>query len=156
VVLASLPYGLLCTTVLMQAHRQDPVRRAARHRTLPVLLGEARARAVTLAMWSGSTCWSPSVLRLRSDARPALLVVLALHGLRKCGHTSGARGPTSRRRISGVAAVVRGGGVCARASAGALLVVGLAIGAVLRTLGCRRRCVTDPSAHKFVENDCQR
>lgn len=51
VVLASLPYGLLCTTVLMGKHidkiRYDEPLGIA---TLPVLLGDVRARAVTLAM----------------------------------------------------------------------------------------------------------
>lgn len=52
--LASLPYGLLCTTVLMGKHidkigYDEPLG----IRTLPVLLGETCARTVTLAMMVG-------------------------------------------------------------------------------------------------------
>lgn len=48
VVLASLPYALLCTTVLMGKHVDKiPWDAPAGTRTLPVLLGEARARALT-------------------------------------------------------------------------------------------------------------
>lgn len=74
--LASLPYGLLCTTVLMGKHidkigYDEPLG----IRTLPVLLGETCARTVTLAMMVGfylliavnvmlaampwPRCWSP-------------------------------------------------------------------------------------------------
>ena len=54
IVLASLPYGLLCTTVLMGKHIDKiPYDEPLGIRTLPVLLGEARARVVTLAMMIG-------------------------------------------------------------------------------------------------------
>jgi 1,4-dihydroxy-2-naphthoate octaprenyltransferase len=45
---ASIPYGLLCTSVLMGKHIDKlPWDRAAGVRTLPVILGERRARVVT-------------------------------------------------------------------------------------------------------------
>lgn len=52
VVLASLPYAILCTTVLMGKHiDKEPWDRPAGTHTLPVILGEARARAVTRGMF---------------------------------------------------------------------------------------------------------
>jgi 1,4-dihydroxy-2-naphthoate octaprenyltransferase len=52
VVLASLPYALLCTTVLMGKHIDKiPWDEADGTHTLPVILGEARARHVTQAMF---------------------------------------------------------------------------------------------------------
>jgi 1,4-dihydroxy-2-naphthoate octaprenyltransferase len=51
VVLASLPYALLCTSVLMGKHIDKiPWDAPDGTRTLPVLLGEGRARSVTKAM----------------------------------------------------------------------------------------------------------
>jgi 1,4-dihydroxy-2-naphthoate octaprenyltransferase len=48
---ASIPYGLLCTAVLMAKHIDKlPWDEKAGVRTLPVILGEARARAVTEAL----------------------------------------------------------------------------------------------------------
>jgi 1,4-dihydroxy-2-naphthoate octaprenyltransferase len=54
IALASLPYGLLCTTVLLGKHidkigYDEPLG----IRTLPVILGATRARAVTLALMLG-------------------------------------------------------------------------------------------------------
>jgi 1,4-dihydroxy-2-naphthoate octaprenyltransferase len=47
----SVPYGLLCTSVLMGKHIDKiPYDAPAGTRTLPVLLGERRARAVTLGL----------------------------------------------------------------------------------------------------------
>lgn len=49
--LASLPYGLLCTTVLMGKHVDKiPYDEPAGTRTLPVILGDQRAKRVTLAL----------------------------------------------------------------------------------------------------------
>ncbi len=48
---ASVPYGLLCTAVLMGKHIDKlPWDEAAGVRTLPVILGEARARRFTIAL----------------------------------------------------------------------------------------------------------
>jgi len=53
VILASLPYALLCTTVLMGKHIDKiPWDAADGTHTLPVLLGEARARRLTQAMFA--------------------------------------------------------------------------------------------------------
>lgn len=52
VILASLPYALLCTTVLMGKHIDKiPWDAADGTNTLPVILGEARARRVTQGMF---------------------------------------------------------------------------------------------------------
>jgi 1,4-dihydroxy-2-naphthoate octaprenyltransferase len=54
VILASLPYALLCTTVLMGKHIDKiPWDAPDGTHTLPVLLGEARARRLTQAMFVG-------------------------------------------------------------------------------------------------------
>jgi 1,4-dihydroxy-2-naphthoate octaprenyltransferase len=51
IVLASIPYGLLCTAVLMGKHIDKlPWDEAAHTRTLPVIVGEGAARRVTQAM----------------------------------------------------------------------------------------------------------
>ena len=51
---ASVPYGLLCTTVLMGKHIDKiPYDAPAGTRTLPVLLGEARARTLTKVLLVG-------------------------------------------------------------------------------------------------------
>jgi 1,4-dihydroxy-2-naphthoate octaprenyltransferase len=51
---ASIPYGLLCTAVLMGKHIDKlPWDQAARVNTLPVILGERRARVVTEALMIG-------------------------------------------------------------------------------------------------------
>ena len=52
VVWASLPYAILCTTVLMGKHiDKAPWDGPAGTRTLPVILGERRARAITRGMF---------------------------------------------------------------------------------------------------------
>lgn len=54
VILASLPYALLSTTVLMGKHIDKlPWDGPANTRTLPVILGEQRSRTLTLAMMVG-------------------------------------------------------------------------------------------------------
>lgn len=134
VVLASLPYGLLCTTVLMGKHIDKiPYDQPLGIRTLPVMLGAPRARAVTLAMMVGFYLLVVVTVLAGAIPWPALLVVLALPRLAKIW-------PRYRRPPPGEAPAgfpvwplwyaalawlhVR--------QAGALLVVGLAIGAVVR------------------------
>ncbi|WP_343600823.1 prenyltransferase [Mycobacterium sp.] len=79
VVLASLPYGLLCTTVLMGKHIDKiPYDQPLGIRTLPVLLGETRARAVTLAMMLGFYVLVAVAMLAGAMPWPALLVGLAL------------------------------------------------------------------------------
>ena len=74
---ASVPYGLLCTTVLMGKHIDKiPYDEPDGTRTLPVLLGEARARTVTKALLLGF--YATTVLAVAVGALPwPVLVVLA-------------------------------------------------------------------------------
>ena len=120
VVLASLPYGLLCTTVLMGKHIDKiPYDEPLGIRTLPVLLGEARARVVTLGMMVGFYVLVAVAVAAGAMPWAALVVVLALPRLAKVW-------PYFRRRqarraateVPGVAAVVRRAGVGARAAGG--------------------------------------
>jgi 1,4-dihydroxy-2-naphthoate octaprenyltransferase len=136
IVLASLPYGLLCTTVLMGKHidkisYDEPLG----IRTLPVLLGQARARGVTLGMMVGF--YVLVVVAVLAGAMPwaALLVVLALprlvqvwpHFRRPPPDEPPAGFPVWPLWYAALAWLhVR--------QAGGLLVVGLAIGAVLNAV----------------------
>jgi len=84
VLLASLPYGLLCTTVLMGKHTDKiPYDEPLGIHTLPVLFGERRARAITLAMMVGFYLLVAGAVAVRAMPWPALLVVLALPRLVK-------------------------------------------------------------------------
>src|SRR5207245_8767239 len=66
IIAASIPYGLLCTAVLMGKHVDKiPWDEPAGTRTLPVMLGEARARRVTQGLIAGFS---------------AVLVALVIHG----------------------------------------------------------------------------
>ena len=111
VVLASLPYALLCTTVLMGKHIDKiPWDAADGTHTLPVILGEARARRVTQGMF---VAFYAVGRRARDRAGAAGRV--GPRGARRCPFC-GARGartrsPSRRSRPMpqpGVAAVVRG------------------------------------------------
>ncbi|SOJ53196.1 1,4-dihydroxy-2-naphthoate octaprenyltransferase [Mycobacterium simulans] len=135
VVLASLPYGLLCTTVLMGKHIDKiPYDQPLGIRTLPVLLGATRARAVTLAMMLGFYVLVVVAVATGAMAWPALLVGLALPRLAKVWPYFRREPPDQPPPKFPVwplwyAALawlhVR--------QAGALLVVGLTIGVVLRS-----------------------
>ena len=84
VVLASLPYGLLCTTVLMGKHTDKiPYDAPLDIRTLPVIFGERRARAVTLAMMVGFYLLVAAAVAVGAMPWPALLVAAALPRLMK-------------------------------------------------------------------------
>lgn len=84
VLLASLAYGLLCTTVLMGKHTDKiPFDEPLGIRTLPVIVGEARARALTLAMMVGFYLLVAAAVLAKAMPWPALLVVLALPRLVK-------------------------------------------------------------------------
>ena len=120
VVLASLPYGLLCTTVLMGKHIDKiPYDEPLGIRTLPVLLGEARARVVTLAMMVG---FYVLVAVGRRGGGDAVARIGRRVGAAPAGESVAifpapeARGAATE--VSGVAAVVRRAGVAARASGG--------------------------------------
>jgi 1,4-dihydroxy-2-naphthoate polyprenyltransferase len=136
VVLASLPYGLLCTTVLMGKHIDKiPYDEPLGIRTLPVLLGERRARVVTLGMMVGFYVLVAGAVVLGAMPWPALVVALALPRLVKVWPYFRRPPPEEPPPNFPVwplwyAALawlhVR--------QAGALLVVGLAVGAALRAL----------------------
>jgi 1,4-dihydroxy-2-naphthoate octaprenyltransferase len=84
IVLASLPYGLLCTTVLMGKHIDKiPYDEPLGIRTLPVILGDKRARAVTLGMMVGFYVLVVVTVLAGAMPWPALLVALALPRLAK-------------------------------------------------------------------------
>lgn len=136
VVLASLPYGLLCTTVLMGKHIDKiPYDAPLGIRTLPVIVGDRRARAVTLAMMVGFYVLVAVAVGLGAMPWPALLVVAALPRLAKVWpyfrrpppDEPPPKFPVWPLWYAALAWVhVR--------QAGALLVVGLAIGAVLHAV----------------------
>jgi 1,4-dihydroxy-2-naphthoate polyprenyltransferase len=84
VLLASLPYGLLCTTVLMGKHIDKiPFDAPLGIRTLPVLLGERRARAATLGSMAAFYVLVVLCVLVGAMPWPALAVVLALPRLGK-------------------------------------------------------------------------
>ncbi|MBV9351126.1 MAG: prenyltransferase [Mycobacterium sp.] len=136
VVLASLPYGLLCTTVLMGKHIDKiPYDAPLGIRTLPVIFGAPRGRAVTLAMMVGFYLLVAAAVAVRAMPWPALLVVAALPRLAKVWpyfrrpppDEPPPRFPVWPLWYAALAWVhVR--------QAGALLVVGLAIGAMLHAI----------------------
>jgi len=136
VLVASLPYGLLCTTVLMGKHIDKiPYDAPLGIRTVPVILGEARSRAVTLAMMVGFYMLVVVAVVVGAMPWPALLIVLALPRLLKVWpyfrrpppEEPPAKYPVWPLWYAALAWLhVR--------QAGALLVLGLAIGAVLRVL----------------------
>jgi 1,4-dihydroxy-2-naphthoate octaprenyltransferase len=83
VVLASLPYAVLCTTVLMGKHvDKEPWDAPAGTNTLPVLLGEARARRLTQAMFVAFYALVAALAVARVLPWATLLVFLSLPRLR--------------------------------------------------------------------------
>jgi 1,4-dihydroxy-2-naphthoate octaprenyltransferase len=76
---ASVPYGLLCTTVLMGKHIDKiPYDAPTGTRTLPVLLGEARARTATKALLVAFYVTVVLAVALGALPWPVLAVALAL------------------------------------------------------------------------------
>jgi 1,4-dihydroxy-2-naphthoate octaprenyltransferase len=81
VVLASIPYALLCTAVLMGKHiDKAPWDAPADIRTLPVMLGEQSARIVTLGMMAA---FYPLVAGLVILGTLPVLSLVALFGIQK-------------------------------------------------------------------------
>lgn len=76
---ASVPYGLLTTSVLMGKHT-DKIRYDAPLgiRTVPVLLGESRARAATQGLFVAFLVAVPACVAVGALPWPALLALLAL------------------------------------------------------------------------------
>jgi 1,4-dihydroxy-2-naphthoate octaprenyltransferase len=84
VLLASLPYGLLCVAVLMGKHIDKiPYDEPLGIRTVPVLLGQRRARAATLGLMVGFYLLVGVSVLVEAMPWPALLVVLAVPRLVK-------------------------------------------------------------------------
>lgn len=82
VLLASLPYALLCTSVLMGKHTDKiPYDELLGIRTLPVLLGERRARGATLALMAGFYLLIVVCVLLGALSWPALLALGGLYRL---------------------------------------------------------------------------
>jgi 1,4-dihydroxy-2-naphthoate octaprenyltransferase len=84
VVLASLPYALLCTTVLMGKHIDKlPWDKADGTHTLPVIMGEAAARRLTQAMFIGFYVSVLALVIARVLPVASLLVIGSIPVLRR-------------------------------------------------------------------------
>lgn len=133
VLLASLPYGLLCTTVLMGKHIDKiPYDAPLGIRTLPVILGERRARAVTLALMVAFYVLVALCVLVGAMPWPALAVLLALPRLAKVWPRF--RRPPPAEPPPGFPVWPLWYAALAWVhvrTAGALLVLGLAVGAVV-------------------------
>ncbi len=133
VVLASLPYALLCTTVLMGKHIDKiPWDAADGTRTLPVLLGEARGRRATQAMFVGFYVSVIALVIARVLPVASVLVLLSLPVTRRTWMAYSEPKPAASPVYNPVwplwfAAM----SFLVTRRAGGLLVLGLIIGAIL-------------------------
>ncbi|MGE2724138.1 prenyltransferase [Mycolicibacterium pulveris] len=136
IVLASIPYGLLCTTVLMGKHTDKiPYDEPRGIRTLPVILGAPRARTATLAMLVGFYVLVAVAVAVGAMPWPALLVLLALPRLAKLWPYFRRPPPDEPPPDFPVWPLWYAALAWVHVRlAGALLVAGLAIGAVLRVI----------------------
>ncbi|MFC4946435.1 prenyltransferase [Pseudonocardia sp. GCM10023141] len=136
VLLASLPYGLLCTTVLMGKHIDKiPFDEPLGIRTLPVLLGERRARATTLGLMVAFYVLVGVAVLLGAMPWAALVVVLAIPRLLKVWPRF--RRPPPDEPPPGFPVWPLWYAALAWVhvrQAGALLVLGLAVGAIIPLL----------------------
>ena len=81
---ASVPYGLLCTSVLMGKHVDKLAHDAATGtRTLPVVLGDVPARGVTIGLLVAFYVTTGLAVAVGALPWPVLVVALALPTLRK-------------------------------------------------------------------------
>jgi len=81
---ASVPYGLLCTTVLMGKHvDKAPWDEKEGIRTLPVILGDTRALALTRGMMAGFYVTTAACVALGALPWPTLVVAAGLPTLVK-------------------------------------------------------------------------
>jgi 1,4-dihydroxy-2-naphthoate octaprenyltransferase len=132
IVVASIPYALLCTTVLMGKHiDKAPWDEPQGIKTLPVLLGEATSRRVTQAMMAGFYVTVVVAVAIGALPWPALLALGALPALRKVWQAFGRPRPERPPRNFPVwplwfAPIA----FLHTRRAGALLVLGLAVAAV--------------------------
>lgn len=133
VLVASLPYALLCTTVLMGKHiDKAPWDAASGTRTLPVILGDARARRLTQGMFAAFFVLVAVLVAARllpvatlavAGAAPVLRRVWAAYGRPK-PETSPVPNPVWPLWFAPLAFVFT-------RRAGSLLVAGLVVGAIL-------------------------
>ena len=137
VLLASLPYGLLCTTVLMGKHIDKiPYDAPLGIKTVPVILGEARARAATLAMMVGFYVLVAVCVAVGAMPLPALLMVLAVPRLVKVWPYFRKPPPSEPPPNYPVWPLWYAAHAFLHVrQAGGLLVLGLAIGAAMRVWG---------------------
>jgi 1,4-dihydroxy-2-naphthoate polyprenyltransferase len=133
VLLASLPYALLCTTVLMGKHiDKAPWDAPDGTHTLPVILGEARARRLTQGMFVTFYLSIVALVIARVLPVASLLVVLSLPVLRRVfaaySHPKPAESPFPNPvwplYFAALSFVVT-------RRAGGLFVIGMIIGAIL-------------------------
>lgn len=97
VILASVPYGLLATSVLMAKHiDKAPWDAPAGVRTLPVRLGEPVARRVTQWMMIAFYGWTVGAVVLGALPWPALLVVAGIPVLGRCSRALGRPRPATK------------------------------------------------------------
>ena len=132
-VAASLPYALLCTTVLMGKHIDkmdwDREREIG---TLPAILGEPRARAITQAMMALFYVVILVLVGFRVLSWPSLLAFAALPRLRGVWRMyAHPRPPKPPRGYPIWPLWYASGAFVHTRRAGALLVLGLAVGAAL-------------------------
>lgn len=133
IVLASLPYALLCTTVLMGKHIDKiPWDAPDGTHTMPVLLGEARARRLTQAMFVGFYVSVAALVIARVLPVASLLVLLSLPVLRQTWKAYSQPKPAESPMPNPVwplwfAAM----SFLVTRRAGGLLVLGLIVGAIL-------------------------
>ncbi|HEY4004294.1 MAG TPA: prenyltransferase [Pseudonocardia sp.] len=136
VLLASVPYGLLCVAVLMGKHTDKaPYDEPLGIRTVPVLLGQVRARNATLGLMVAFYLLVGLAVLLGAMPWPALLVLLAIPRLVKVWPYF--RRPPPDEPPEGFPVWPLWYAALAwlhTRQAGALLVLGLAVGAILRTV----------------------
>jgi 1,4-dihydroxy-2-naphthoate octaprenyltransferase len=131
-VAASFPYALLCTTVLMGKHIDKiPWDAPDGTHTLPVLLGERNARVLTQVMTAGFYVLVLALVAVRAVPITSLLVVLALPRAARVWKAFGRPRPESPPDGWPIWPLWFAGLAFAHTRrAGALFVVGLALGLV--------------------------
>lgn len=134
VALASLPYGLLCVAVLMGKHTDKiPFDEPLGIRTLPVMLGQRRARATTLGLMVAFYLLVGLAVLTGAMPWPAVVVVLALPRLVKLWpHLRRPPPPEPPKGFPVWPLWYAALAWLHTRQAGALLVVGLAIGLAVR------------------------
>jgi 1,4-dihydroxy-2-naphthoate octaprenyltransferase len=130
---ASVPYGLLCTTVLMGKHIDKiPYDAPTGTRTIPVILGERRARVATIGLVAGFYLSVVAAVAVQALPWPSLVVLGYLPVARKV--VGALRAPTPEAPPKGFPVwPLWFAAICFvhTSRAGALLVLGLVVSAVL-------------------------